>query len=120
MASRSKRRSWSAASWASNRLDFLDQLIDVKIAELMSLTELRNGTNTQDDVLRLKSMTIVAQVLNPSITTQCQRARDLMAYGAMLQVFEQHDRDRTASNEQTYEQALDLASEIAFEVCPVP
>jgi len=86
----------------------------------MSLTELRNGTHTKDDVLRLKSLTIVAQCLNPSITEKCQSARDLMTYGAMLQVFEQHDRDRTASNERTYEQSLDFAAAIAFEVCPVP
>ena len=122
MAVKSKRRRWSAAagSWAVDRLSFLDQLNDVRIAELMSLSALRDGTQTHDDILRLKSLTIVAQCLNHSLLELCQRARETMGYGDMLNVFEQHDLDRAAAGERRYEAASDLAARIASDVCPVP
>ena len=102
MASSSKRRSWAAAScsWATQRLTFLDQLTDCRIAELLALSALRDGTQTHDDILRLKSLTIVAQCLNHSLLELCQRARETMTYGDMLSVFERHDSDRTLAGDR--------------------
>jgi hypothetical protein len=122
MAAKAKRRRWAAASgsWAVERLSFLDQLNDVRIAELMSLSALRDGNQSRDDVLRLKSLTIVAQCLNPSIVELCQHARETMDYATVLKVFERHDADRILAGDRRYEDAIDLAARIASDVCPVP
>jgi hypothetical protein len=94
-------------------LDYEAQVVDCRIAELLALTELRNGTATVQDVTLLKSTVLIVRELAPDLSFMEIEADDLSArhYPALLALWQEYDAIRATITRRDYLQAIEQAKQ---------
>ncbi|MCF8168152.1 MAG: hypothetical protein K9J77_06020 [Rhodoferax sp.] len=100
----------------ADALDYSRQIVECRIAELLALTELRNGKAAEHDIALLKSTVLIARELDQVLSFPELETQDLAPehYPVMLAMWEQYDALRKTTTRQEYMLAIDRAKERGY------